>query len=47
MSTALDVTAMLLLPMAVVIAAYALVIYIVRLRQMHHTEVRSDVCLSC
>ena len=40
MSSALDITAMLLLPMAIVIAAYALAVYIIRLRQMGDTEVR-------
>ena len=40
MSSALDITAMLLLPMAIVIATYALAIYMIRLRQMRQTEVR-------
>ncbi len=39
MSSALDVIAMLLLPMAIVIAAYALAVYLVRLRQMQGVEV--------
>ena len=39
MSSSLDVIAMLLLPMAIIIAAYALAIYLVRLRQMQGVEV--------
>ena len=42
MSSALDITAMMLLPLAIVIAIYALAVYFVRRRQMgqDNAEVR-------
>ncbi len=43
MSSALDITAIMLLPLAIVIAIYALAVYFVRWRQMSqdNAEVRS------